>query len=168
MKRYYPFMIGIGCFLVLMIGVNVAINRSLRSGDVQDSIKSLASARLPQPKDIFSRVPRDRESGAGLGDEAYGVLIPDEERTLTAWNIQMEQILGSAQAQYQMEQSGTFDRARHTDEQYTKKMRWLNVRIRECERLARLGHDRRQAEQQLQQLYMLRSSLQSVRDIVTP
>jgi len=148
--------------------MNYGINRSLKSRDLQVTLNQIQAARLPQAKTILVERQVERSAGFEYRDGEEVAFISQDMHTMKSWDIQMEQLLGHARAQYVMKQAGTFDKARHTEAQYAKKMKWLNLRIREYEKLARSNPDCQQTEAQLQNLYMLKSSLKSVRDIIIP
>ena len=159
-------MFAIGVIIGAIILMNFGINRSLNVRDFRKDLARIQSARLPQAKARPVRRKAQVSTDAEVPEIDGAAFISMDDRTTTSWDIQMEQLLGHVEVQHAIEQAGTFRPASQADEEYTKKMKWLDVRIREMERLARTKPDRDQNTQQLQNLYMLRASLQSVRDLV--
>ncbi len=94
-------------------------------------------------------------------------MTPGEARDPASWDLQMEKILGHPRVLKRIEEKGTFRDMRQSPEEYQKKMRWIDARIRETQAAGRSHPQDEEIQRQLQDLYMLKSSLQSLEHVVT-
>ena len=168
-NRSVVFVWGFIFLLLMLVLVNRRIFRSLDLGEISASLTapeatiSSSDYRPPGPLEAFTSKLQFWEFTPADFETLNPQLLRDEDD----WDLQMEKMLGNPRVLEQIEDKGTFQGTQQSPQEYARKMRWLDLRIKETEAHARRAPRDDDARQRLQDLYMLRSSMKSLEDVVT-